>query len=482
MSLPSWVAGTPEINSSLARGTGRQALPIGDGAVNSQLAILAGMAAYIRLQLPNTPAVFEQNQSPSSIGLMVDDAIRAALIRYFKANRDGLSDAAVQRVFDLFSTNDYVVHPFDYIELEHLLRYKQSLFDVKFRRWASQGDNEDIAESDITLDNWTEFAPAERSNYISTLHSVDPEAARALLLDALPDETASVRGKLIQAIESSITISDKVFLEGLLNDRAKSIKDRAATMLSYLPGTEQNNERFKEAVSRLSLKKTKLTRKNKLMVEQPKGYKNHSYKLIDWYGTTFGGIDPIAVAAKLELKPAEFCNLIEQPYLACQCVIQLAKQNELELLKPLAMQNSDVVLAWLFNDDEIELYSLSLEVKNLFWAMATKTISGKSVSHWVQMLESLYLKLNTPIPKDISLYVVSDKKILAAISQSFEESEKYDKHLLERLVSILDACSYPQLKNITKDAPPFVSTYANQLIDLLSLLDNQNSTDQTNEN
>lgn len=473
MNAPDWIMQAEECVNALARGTDRQALPVGDGSTASQLAVLAGLAAFRRMQVPESPESFEQSISVANEGQLVSDAVRASIARYFKANRDQTPDAAVRRVFGVFQSANVAVHPFDYAELEYLLRVDPALFNVQFKRWASEKTRSDSVSGDMSPDNWTEFTPAERRDYIRQLHVADPDTARALLSDALPGETASVRGKLLQAIESSVTVADQVFLEGLLSDRAKSVSALATNMLAYLPATEQNQERFEEAASRLSLKTVKVSKKTKLVVEQPKGYRANSHQLIEWYRSTFGGVDPIALAAKLELKPKKFLELIEQPYLACECVLQLARQNEFDLMKPLAVRIQGYLLQWMCYYIENDLNVLQADVKATIWEVAAQVPDELAVHSWVQMLEQLYLRLNAPMPKATCIKLLKNKKVLKLFKASIEDDEKIDRQMFERLAAVLETDAYTELQKIINDAPPSMTTYAHQLISLIALIDEQ---------
>jgi len=242
---------------------------------------------------------------------MASVEIRSALCRYFRINRKSEQPlAAVYRVFDNYRKSGLHIHRFDYVQLKHLLALDPSLFDASFRRWASSRKSQTAMDlGEITDANWLEFSNPERVDYIARLHREAPGRARDLLSECFAQETANLRGKLLMAIEASVSIDDKAFLQSLAGDRAKSVQEILDHVLGCIANTEQYNRRFEEAASRLSLKVSKILKKRTLEVDQPAGYKG--YRLAEWYSETFQRIDPMAFANHLSIEADEFCELIE---------------------------------------------------------------------------------------------------------------------------------------------------------------------------
>jgi len=241
------------------RGTRRAELPIQEQSPSAQLGLLAAIASRARFKLPSYPDEFETTDNHSNPEHMASMPVRTALCRYFRSSRQAdQPDCGVVRVFRAYSERGLHVHRFDYMQLKPLLSKDASLFDAPFRRWANGRKASDTDEhADITDKNWLEFSNPERYEYIRALHQEDAERARTLLTECLGQESASIRGKLLDAISLSITFDDKGFLESLLTDRAKSVKEAVATMLGNLSGTEQYQVRLDEAASRLSIKVSK---------------------------------------------------------------------------------------------------------------------------------------------------------------------------------------------------------------------------------
>ena len=78
----------------------------------------------------------------------------------------------------------------------------------------------------IDTENWLQFGPAERAGFLRGLRAKDPGAARELLAAAIGDDTAAVRGRLVDTLATGLGRDDIEFLQSLAEDRAASIKKK----------------------------------------------------------------------------------------------------------------------------------------------------------------------------------------------------------------------------------------------------------------
>lgn len=88
-----------------------------------------------------------------------------------------------------------------------------------------------------TLDEaaWETGARAARQRYLELLRDREPPRARALLQEAWPRESADVRASLLEVLRVRLSADDEPFLESLLQDRARSVREAAATLLALAP-------------------------------------------------------------------------------------------------------------------------------------------------------------------------------------------------------------------------------------------------------
>ena len=84
---------------------------------------------------------------------------------------------------------------------------------------------------------WTEGSPQDRLGFLRSLRSTDPARARSLLEAAFAKEPAEARERLIGALKISLSAADEPFLEGVLDDRAAAVREKAARLLALLPAS-----------------------------------------------------------------------------------------------------------------------------------------------------------------------------------------------------------------------------------------------------
>lgn len=471
MSVPSWVTQRLEISQAFVRGTRRAELPLPDLSTDEKLDLLAAVAVRKRFDFPHFPDTFAQDENVPITESVPSEEIRLALRRYFRADR--LIDppySAVHRVFDRCRKGELNIHRFDYMQFKPLLSIDASLFDVSFRRWSMSHKTEVAGTSDAMNDeNWLDFPNAQRCDYIAALHNESPERARHLLAQSLNQETASVRGKLLTALEPSVTVGDRAYLESLLADRAKSVQQILNRLLGGLAGTDQYKIRFEEATSRLSLKTSKILKKKSLVIDQPGGYKSH--QLNEWYAETFNRIDPCALAAHLELSTLEFCELIENQGLAVECIAQLARQQLHEPMIMLASMHSGAFMHRLSFTDVHSLQFIDSKTKTDLWAALLGHASIANFTQWVSSLQSVYLALKMPIPPELGQQVIKRTEFKNGLKALVEEQTSSHLDSVEILVSILHVDCYAALYAKLDDIPSIYISPAKQLSNLINLLE-----------
>ena len=471
MSKPNWCIQKQEITHAFVRGTRRVDLPLLEQTPEAKLGLLAAVATTGRFSLPTHPESFENDKNLVDSTRMAGVEIRSALCRYFRANRKPAPPTgSVYRVFERCRQLDIHMHRFDYTQLKHLLSIDADLFDTPFRRWASAGESrDDELTGTLTEENWLEFPTAERCNYIKRLHQVSPDKARQLLGENISSDTAATRGSLIESIAGSVSSGDQALLESLLTDRAKSVQDIVTRMLGGINGTAQYKERLDEAKSRLSVKVSKVLKQKKLIIDQPGGYKRH--QLRQWYVETFGRIDPLQLAAHLELSIDEFCDLIDKEHLAVECIKQLAFQAEPKPMASLASRYSDAFMNGLMDSGLSGLDLLSDTIKEKLWVALLTNASMEDIPSWIRNVQRVHLSLKSPVPSKLSLSLVTNPKFKKQLKALFEEHESRDFYIVENLVTVLHSDCYAVFSTSLEGVSSVYTSQANQLIALLTLLE-----------
>src|SRR5262249_2170575 len=148
-------------------------------------------------------------------------------------------------------------YPFDLPELAPLIKADAKSLGIAERAYlgmidsAQDGGKNQYATSlfydRITADNWTTFRRAQRRAFVANLRREDPAAGRALVEGVWKTEAAPMRAALLEALATGLGPDDKPFLEHLGTDRAESVKQVAALLLSRMPSSDGLAQRLEAA-------------------------------------------------------------------------------------------------------------------------------------------------------------------------------------------------------------------------------------------
>lgn len=100
--------------------------------------------------------------------------------------------------------------------------------------WAYAGDE---ADPGIDLTQWEHGSQEQRKLLLGKLRQSAPEQARSLLQDGFSQLEARERASLLETMQLGLDAPDEDFLESLLADRSKEVRQRAANLLAELPGS-----------------------------------------------------------------------------------------------------------------------------------------------------------------------------------------------------------------------------------------------------
>ncbi|HNI73781.1 MAG TPA: DUF5691 domain-containing protein, partial [Accumulibacter sp.] len=117
---------------------------------------------------------------------------------------------------------------------------------------------------------WHEGTLDQRRSWLTALRARDPAAARQRLQDGLSEMNAAERLALLDIFDNHLSPADEDFLEALLTDRSKEVRQRAAMLLSLLPQSRLVT-RMSERMRALLHQERKLFRKQ-LVIEAPTAF------------------------------------------------------------------------------------------------------------------------------------------------------------------------------------------------------------------
>jgi hypothetical protein len=116
-------------------------------------------------------------------------------------------------------------------------------------------------------EQWDHGSPEQRRAVFTLLRAQDAEAARDKLLAELPQLNARERAEFVGLMATGLTAADEAFLDGLLKDRSKEVRQVAAQLLAALPES-RHARTVAAALAPLVRPESGLVRK-RLVVEAP---------------------------------------------------------------------------------------------------------------------------------------------------------------------------------------------------------------------
>lgn len=195
-------------------------------------------------------------------------------------------------------------------------------------RWLSQfnsawkwvGNFLASAESGLPADAeviWQEGTTGQRVEILSRLRAVDPALALTWLEGVWKQEKAEVRCDLLQALEVGLSTADEALLERTLDDRAPSVRQVAADLLTRLPASalvarmcERGSTMLRLVNGKLDLDLPNVLAKDwlrdGLLEKTPRGQKSRTW----WAIQVLAAIPPSYWETRFAAGPAELLALL----------------------------------------------------------------------------------------------------------------------------------------------------------------------------
>lgn len=118
--------------------------------------------------------------------------------------------------------------------------------------------------------NWETGTLEQRQQFIGWTRRHDPAQARTLLIAAMGEMDARERAKLLETMRMGLSADDEDFVESLLRDRSKEVRQIAASLLAMLPGSRYVQRMIERLTPCLKIEQKLLRRK--LVLEPPETF------------------------------------------------------------------------------------------------------------------------------------------------------------------------------------------------------------------
>jgi hypothetical protein len=302
-----WATLQTKVLPSLMAGTSRHPLPSdlvrpSDSTSNGALEVLSLMGQALRFDRPLTPPSFNSEPEVKDQRRIVADSLRRPLVRLLTSKKATEHPArALARAFDQLRLRP---HPFDLPLIDAFVRTYAEKLGPTAQHWADRQKSEAATQSYFDPEligdsNWAQATPARSAAYLEQRRRDDADAARALLESAWGQLDADTRFRLLQALQTHLSMADQPFLSTLEKDRAPRVRATAARFLARL-GTGGENPALRACLERIKQSESGLLRKRKvLQLELPANVKDRAAS--QWILQTFSDVSFGELAGAFQL-------------------------------------------------------------------------------------------------------------------------------------------------------------------------------------
>lgn len=109
--------------------------------------------------------------------------------------------------------------------------------------------------ADTIEDRWQNGATAQRVEALKELRTADPVMARTWLEQSWPKESVTVKTELLSVLEHPVDPADIPWLESLLTEKSKQVKETATRILKKLPGSSIHEKYWQVIAGAIQLDK-----------------------------------------------------------------------------------------------------------------------------------------------------------------------------------------------------------------------------------
>ncbi|WP_143306337.1 DUF5691 domain-containing protein [Chitinophaga vietnamensis] len=118
-------------------------------------------------------------------------------------------------------------------------------------------------------DQWENGTTTQRTELLRSVRETDPAKALSWLQATWPKENAAAKTELLSALHTGLNAGDAPWLESLLNEKSKQVKEAATSLLTHIPGTTLHEKYWAVLAATFQLKK-KFLGSTTITVELPK--------------------------------------------------------------------------------------------------------------------------------------------------------------------------------------------------------------------
>ncbi len=463
-----------EALSALLAGLARKPLPPGlaetlpadDPA--SPLRALALTAQALRFELPTPPLNAEIYQPPIDRRAILPDRLRRPLLRLL--NGKPATDHPAAALAQAFNRLRLRPHPFDLPKLESFVRAHAEELGITAQFWAQESATRSSYFDDEILDptNWATALPAARVAFLKQQRVADPAAALTLLETAWPQESADLRLRLLEALQTGLNPADAPFLDQAANDRAPRVRALALRLRSRLPGAPGENPALKAILERITRTEAGFIRKRPVLkLDLPATVKEHT--TAGWLREAFAEVTFAELAAAFSLEETELIVAAEKdPNLLLACALMATTDARPELLKPIT-DHLPNAFELLYQTGVHTLDPMPYEAR-LIWATELLRPYSRRLPTSYLVYGWLHRMLQGPAPNTLFDIILSGSWLA-----DLTDLEKQGPQWTELLAALCPPPRYAELRQRLETLDTTYTPHALTLLDILIAMETTNA-------
>jgi len=457
---------------ALLAGANRRSMELdpifGADADQPRLRALSLTGQALRFERPSSPEHYLVEPEIRDDRRMIPDEMRRPLIRLLTISK--ATPPVVAAVAWAMDKAQLRLHPFDQPKLDAFIRANAEYLGSTAEQWATrQADVSTattyfFAEDELDETNWSTAQLRQKARFLERRRKLDPDAARALVEAAWPQQDAEARVRLLIAFQTGLSAADEAFLASLAKDRSPRVRSMAAQLLGRLPNSTYENPALGQLMERIKRSESGIFRKRTVLaLELPATVKEHTAPA--WIRESVASVSVQELCRALGLANDEVIAASAKDRNLLLGLAWMATQSRrLDLLPAIAAEHSEL---WeqmsLSGPADLEYLSQDERVE---WAAAITGPQSSKPPKEVVMWNWLHSAIKGQVPT-----ILMDGMLRSRWTEDLTEPAKARPDLPEMLAACCPASLRTKLREQLTTLDPSLTVNALSLLDILETME-----------
>ncbi|NUQ29232.1 MAG: HEAT repeat domain-containing protein [Acidobacteriaceae bacterium] len=457
---------------ALLAGANRRSMDLdalfGTDADQPRLRALSLTGQALRFERPSGPEHYLVEPEIRDDRRIIPDEMRRPLIRLLTFSKATPPVAAA--IAWTMDKAQLRLHPFDQPKLDAFIRANSEYLGSTAEQWATrQAETATtltyfFAEDELDENNWNTAQLRQRVHYLESRRKLDPDAARALLEAAWPQQDAEARVRLLIALQAGLGIADEPFLASLAKDRSPRVRSMAAQLLGRLPNSTYENPALRQLMERVQRSESGIFRKKTVLaLELPTTVKEHIAPA--WIRESVVSVSLQEFSRAVSLTNEELiAGSAKDRNLLLGLAWMATQGRRLDLLPPIAAEHPEL---WeqmsLSGSADLEHLSVDERVE---WATAITSPQSSKPPKETMLWNWLHNAIKGPVPTSLM-----DGMLRSRWTEDLTEPAKARPDLPEMLAACCPGSLRTKLREQLGTLDPSLTVNAFSLLDILDTME-----------